>query len=449
MSPPEVDASKFSFSLSSRGPPKPTSSARGAVTNATKRPRARLMDDDDDDDDAHEGKAIPITTLGPATEQGQKTPPRVIAPLANKDWRGDGQRKRQRSELPGKAGQGGSTANDEADKINAGEKKYGLQIVSRARSQSPSTQDDNKLKDGTRTPTGEEQASVETRTLEDEALAQLQGEEPSMANSHTIAPVALGDEDAAFRRDYTDAPAEPTLNDYNQTPVDGFGAALLRGYLKPGQSLEKWKEGQEAKIRKNQKGKATEGIEKRRGGRRPEFLGMGAREMNISGEEKSGNKGFRRRPEQEDYVPLARVNRVTGEMLSEAEFQQRLEKQAEEDKKEKVITNGDTEGEGKEKKRLENGDRQRDSSDRADLRRDRRRDDDDYYERRERRRRDDERDHNSGRDRDRHRHRHERYDDRSDSERDRKRRERRDDYYDSRSERRHGDRSRESHRHRR
>ena len=386
-------------------PPKP------APANGVKRHHALLAQDEAEDDITSRPQNQTITSFGAGTsdqDTSDKCAPRIIAPLANKDWRVEG-RKRQKSAFPGKDAHDDPTT-ERDDKIESGQVKAGLHVKVRPTPASPSPPQSPAPMN-----VAPPSATNEPVTEEQKALKELTGE---TTNGGTISPVVT--EDDAFRRDYTDAPPSPTLAQYDSTPVDGFGAALLRGYLKPGQSLESWKSAQESAMLRSKRGKGH-GVEAKREGKRSDLLGIGAKEVDLGGDAKSKSDFRRQKREQEAYLPLMRKNRATGEMLSETELQERLKKQEE-------AGNLMFEDEQRwEQKRLENGE-SRDDGDTA-RRKDRRREDgdDNEYDRRKRdRRREREREH--------------------DDDRDRRqgRRNSRDRY-----ERRHRERSRDSHRHRR
>lgn len=391
--------SKISLTLA----PRPSHTA--PKTNGTKRPHTlTTADDDDDDAQPSEQASTNISTFGAGSDgrSEKTTPPRVIAPLSNRNWRSGGG-KRQKAGFP-------EAQTSHGDEVNEGGKTYGLQLASRRRQSRSRSRSRSQSQSRPGSPLEPDTVANETKTaaaqsLEDEALASLTGLRPK-GNAQTIAPVV--DEDAALRRDIATAPAEPTLAEYDSTPVDGYGAALLRGYLAPGQDFDKWKEGQEEKMRKGRKGGAR-GVESKREGRRPDLLGMGAKELDVPG------KGAKKKVEQKGYMPLARVNRVTGEVISEVELRERVE------------------GKGYMHEKTENGDGGRahdgrDGRDERDYRRDR--------------------DHGYDSDRHRERRRHER--DRHDnSRRDRHRRDEYDDRHSSGGSRRHRDRSTDRSRHRR
>ncbi|KAL9051976.1 MAG: hypothetical protein Q9162_005699 [Coniocarpon cinnabarinum] len=320
------------ISLSSRAKPL---SKPAAPSNGTKRSRA-LLGDDDEETEEYASTDHKITSFGAGAsdrDRREKTPPRVIAPLANKDWRAEGQRKRQKSALPGKDVDGDASVDDPDDQIASGQVKAGLQVLHRASpSRSPSAWPEptpnRSIDDQTNglasSPPPDSNGKPETD--ESRALAAL-----TNTQSHQSQIISPRTEDQAFARDYADAPPSPTLAQYDSTPVDGFGAALLRGYLKPGQSLESWKTAQEDAMNASRKGKNA-GIERRREGRRPDLLGMGAKEIDI-GEQGKGKangvpKGNQKRGvkrEQESYAPVLRRNRITGEIVSEAELQERIQ----------------------------------------------------------------------------------------------------------------------------
>jgi hypothetical protein len=123
----------------------------------------------------------------------------------------------------------------------------------------------------------------ETEDVEQEALDALMGNSSTGKSKLVIerGPVRVTEDDA-FRRDFHNAPNESTLEDYEAMPIEEFGAALLRGM------------GWDGKPR---------GTKVRQVKRRPNLLGLGAKE--LKGEEDLGawnqkGKG-KQRPRLNDY----------------------------------------------------------------------------------------------------------------------------------------------------
>lgn len=144
----------------------------------------------------------------------------------------------------------------------------------------------------------------------------------------------------AFLRDISSRPDAPSLNAYNEMPVEEFGAALLRGMG--------WK-GPESESRKNDK---THKIDIDGALRRPAFLGIGAKPMDLSNGKNSsqpsteigawGKSAATRDERRNDriYVPLIKVDKETGTpVLDEEEDNKpkspRSEKERQKDSKSK------------------------------------------------------------------------------------------------------------------
>ena len=132
--------------------------------------------------------------------------------------------------------------------------------------------------------------------------------------------------------DVREAPDAPSLDAYEATPIEGFGAALLRGMG--------WKDGEE--IGKN-KGVAAKPKEVKR---RPALLGIGAKPEAAVGTEIGawgGGKGKKRKEEQ-TYTPVVLRNKNTGELVTEEELKKKLEAQQLVDEDEKKSGSRASEG---------------------------------------------------------------------------------------------------------
>lgn len=399
-----------------------TTSATNKLNDAPSRnSRASLLSTDADVDDRPANSTAQISLFGASTgaEAVGEDAPRVIAPLANrKRGRDDGndgnngekgqdKQKRQKSILPRRqqpladTDGNGNTLNDDDSKP-----KWGLNVREAAPSRSPPSKSD--VEDGKPSngvgPTANGNGT-ERPTDEQEALDRLMGKtsEPQT----TIAPLAiLRNEEDAFRTDYASAPRQPTLEEYAATPVEGFGAALMRGYLPAGETLEGWKERVEARVnaaRKDKKAKKGPGEVERRNG----LLGLGAKEMDL-GKDKDGKDRTKKkisRREAMEYNPLARQHKVTGEIVGELDFRERLEAGKKGDSGSANIAEVDAGREGRNgdsRKLLENGERRNGHEDGLSSQRERHRehDDDEYYRERKDKERRREREQDRERDRD-------------------------------------------------
>jgi hypothetical protein len=341
-----------------------------------KRPRLALGDDEEDDSskqqeisgwDAAEGGAVDISG------SKEKEAPRVIPALPNRNWRDDARRKQQLAKAPHTKPQNGEvTAKTEQPQI-----QYGLTILKKEEQQKDGAVEEANAPE----PMEDVKDNLtEEQRLEKKALdALINGKS---TDEELVIP--LHNEEDAFLNDLRSAPDAPTLDSYEATPIEGFGAALLRGMG--------WKDG-EAIGRKGAPAKPKELT------RRPALLGIGAKEEAATGVELGdfrGNKGKGKKAAQ-SYNPVALRNKVTGEVITEDELKAKLEQQdmvQDEPKKERRKYGDEEEDSRRDKRKSE---RRRDDDYDSERRRDRdrkddrRRDKDDYYEseRRKEKRRDD------------------------------------------------------------
>lgn len=392
-----------------------------APTDA-KRPRLALGEDEEEDSnkqqeisgwDAAEGGAVDIG--GPKEKEG----PRVIPALPNRDWRNDARRK-QLAKAPHTQAQNGDVANvDETPQI-----QYGLTINTKEDTPAEGAEQNVGSAESTEPMDDVKSSLTEEQRLEKKAMDELIN---GKADDDRIIP--LQSEEEAFRDEVRNAPDAPTLDSYEATPIEGFGAALLRGMgWKDGDAVAK---GAPAKKPKENK-------------RRAALLGIGAKEEAATGLDLGDFKGARGKGKKvaQVYNPVALRNKVTGEIITEDELKAKLEQQdmvQEEQPKKARRKHSDEESEDERR-------RERWSDRKDDRHRDRRRDDD--YERgsrRDRDRKDDRRRekedyYDSDRRRDKHK---EKYrDDDYDSERRSKGKTREDDYDSRRRSEKRKDRSR-------
>ncbi|KAN0065051.1 DNA primase large subunit Spp2 [Thecaphora frezii] len=301
-------------------------SARGAQqTQGFRRLEAFNEDDSDDDNVAH--RHVPSTTRDElvsfdrtgAVKRNKSPPPagpRVIPMTANLDWRQDRKKRlglEEKARSLGslnsmhKAGQaedastlqaGGSSNADASapERINDQEQKRGLQL--RQRQQSSSAMDEDiPSRDRNATPPASETRSETPppETAEQAAIrALLAGEGLGSSSAKKLdLIISQSDDKDLLQNDVETRPEAPSLEDYAATPVDQFGAALLRGMG--------WKEGMGAG--RNGKGPKTAPEPKKRAA----LLGLGAKERPtdpLLGSSTS-KKPHMARPERR-YVPVTR-----------------------------------------------------------------------------------------------------------------------------------------------
>ncbi|KAF1834452.1 hypothetical protein BDW02DRAFT_568978 [Decorospora gaudefroyi] len=380
----------------------------------TKKPRLLLGDDEPEDSnkqqditgwDAAEGGALD------ANGKKEKEAPRVI-PLQPNGNRYAQARRKQLAKAPHQQAQDGTIDEKQMQEPKV---QYGLTVFTK-----DETQENGAA--GTDPPEpveGEKDSLTEEQRLEKKALDALVNGK-SLADDLVI-PVQT--EEEALLYELHNAPDAPTLDAYEATPIEGFGAAMLRGMG--------WKDGVVAKKPKQIK-------------RRPALLGVGAKEeaaVGIELGEWGGSKGKGKgkgRKVAQSFNPVVLRNKHTGEKITEEELKAKLESQDlvpdQKAPKEKLKIKYDNDSEEEERRREKRreardyrGDRDRrrdddyDSERRRDKRRDRERDDD-YYdsERRRDKRKDRGRDeYDSARKRDKRRDRSRSPDERRETNRDR------------------------------
>jgi hypothetical protein len=326
---------------------KPGFKQAGLAAPPAKRVRLALGDDEPEDTI----KSVEIsgfdTASGGALDASGKAKeveaPRVIPALPNRNWRDDARRKK----APHAQQQSGQ--NGEARKEN--NMAFGLNVIHK---EDQIEQDGNA--DTDITPMDIDDGLTAEQRLEKRALdALLNGHD---SGDQTVIP--LQSEEQALQHDVQDAPDAPSLDAYISTPIEGFGAALLRGMG--------WKDGEE--IGRN-KGVVMKPREVKR---RPALLGIGAKEEAAVGIELGAwggaKKGKWKKGEKEEkgYVPVVMRNKVTGEQISEEELKVKLEQQdfvpaaAERRKERGGEESYDSEAEERRRKRKDRGRRERSRS---------------------------------------------------------------------------------------
>ncbi|KAH4056302.1 hypothetical protein HBI49_026250 [Parastagonospora nodorum] len=343
-----------------------------------KRPRLALGDDEEDDSgkqqeisgwDAAEGGAVDVG--GPK----EKEAPRVIPALPNRNWREDA-RRRQLAKAPHTKAQN----TEVTEQMEQPQIQYGLTILKKEDQQDNAAEEEPAPAE----PMEDVQDNLtEEQRLEKKALDALINGKPT--DEGLVIP--LHNDEDAFQSDLRSAPDAPTLDAYEATPIEGFGAALLRG-MGWKDSDAAGKNGAPAKIKQVKP--------------RPALLGIGAKEDAAAGVELGDFKGNRGKGKnkQQSYNPVALRNKKTGEVITEDELKAKLEQQdmVQEEPKRKRED---------ERRSDKERDRRRGKDDYDDDRRDRRKDkyrDEEYdSERRREKRRDRDDDHDSERRRDKRR----------------------------------------------
>ncbi|KAH7391816.1 DExH-box splicing factor binding site-domain-containing protein [Pyrenochaeta sp. MPI-SDFR-AT-0127] len=270
-----------------------------------KRPRLALDDDEPDDSNKQQEILGWDAAEGGALEAGGKKGkegPRIIPALPNRDWRAEARRK-QLAKAPHHQQQNG----DVKEPVDEPKLQYGLTI---------NKKDESKENGIAETIVPEPMEDVkdnltDEQRLEKKALdALLNGK---TTDNDLVIP-AQNEEDA-FLNDLHNAPDAPTLESYEATPIEGFGAALLRGMG--------WKDGEAI-------GKNGAAVKQKEVKRRPAFLGIGAKEEAAAGLElgewdgKGKGKG---KKVVQSYNPVTLRNKHTGEIITEDELKAKLESQ--------------------------------------------------------------------------------------------------------------------------
>ncbi|KAF7574824.1 pre-mRNA-splicing factor spp2 [Pyrenophora tritici-repentis] len=251
-----------------------------------KKSKLMLGDDEPDDSnkqqeiigwDAAEGGALDANT------KKEKEQPRVIPALPNRDRREEARRK-QLAKAPHTQAQKGDVDEKQMEGLKI---QYGLTIVKK-----DETQDDGAAEaPGPEPMEVDKDELTEEQRLEKKALdALINGKS---AADELVIPAQTEEEE--YINDIHNAPDGPTLEAYEATPIEGFGAALLRGMG--------WK-GEETT------GNSTKSKEVKR---RPALLGVGAKADAAVGVELGewGVSKGKGKKMMQDYNPVALRNKKT------------------------------------------------------------------------------------------------------------------------------------------
>ena len=277
---------KISLSLGAKKPKAQTHTKLG------KRPRSALQDEPEEEEASIEAQTITgfengsSITIGDRPKQG----PRIIAALKNRDFGEEARRKRQRSGLP--AGAQGQTA-EPTDGSDDGEpKQYGL-IVNGKNHDTPENEHVS-AQDG-----GDTTESPKAKTEDELAMDALLGKQSSAVRT------IPANEDDVYHDDMEQVPEAPDQAAYAAMPVDDFGKALLAGMG--------WKEGQA--VGRRNRGKAEQ--KPRDVQRRPEQLGLGAKEDALLRAESGADRKARMKGTNNIFTPVVPRNKTSGEIFKD------------------------------------------------------------------------------------------------------------------------------------
>ncbi|KAI9892916.1 MAG: hypothetical protein M1814_001075 [Vezdaea aestivalis] len=384
----------FAITLSKKKPPPTVSRPKPSLSK-------KRLHSDSDSEPENIPKATAVTgfdlSTGGAIDASSRPSKqaRVIVGPRNRDWRSEIAKRRagRGKALPHEVERGGRDAekarreegkggsNDGGD---GAPKAFGLVLTKKTESTTMDIQEEEITN----------QAPAIEKTDDERALEALTSASGKPASTHAIIPTSTGkpalrgtgpgsgeSDTALFRQDISSRPSVSSLQTYEDVPIDGFGAALLRGMG--------WKEGQGV-------GKRKAGVEVRKEKeRRPALLGIGAKEgAGVPGVE-LGVWGKKIRGQKEAYTPVVMRDRRTGEIV-----------------REEVVKNGEKEEDWRERRdgkirgeeeKQDDGERKRRSDKERDSGRDRDRDRDREYNRKERNREDDRKRRDRSRDDDRRR----------------------------------------------
>lgn len=324
-------------SLSS-GPSKPFSISFGTARPKTrsapapkKRPHSALADHSEGEDEGQPAAELVsgFDQSGAVVTNGRKDEKALLIIQAekNRDWREESRKKRRKNLLPAEvqAARSGKYQKSKAPQVERDEvsKQSGISFVQK-------DQDgDITVADGQASNIALDQTPKATKTADEEAMEALLGGEkksnliiPALENerdgykSEEDAYEDYLNEDDRFKADVASRPDVPTLEAYTATPVDDFGAAMMRGWgWKDGDPVGKRK----AKDPTTDKPRVVE--------RRPALLGIGAKEVPTGvGDDELGawGKGAKgKRKTDLTYNPVILKNSVTGEMLTEEELEKK------------------------------------------------------------------------------------------------------------------------------
>ncbi|KAM0254834.1 hypothetical protein ACHAQJ_006374 [Trichoderma viride] len=260
-----------------------------------KRPRSHALGGDSDvsdsEDDRHRGRHEVITGFGADGAETKRKRPKeekkefVIERQPNRSWKDEMKsHRRSKNLLPDEARAQQSAVTTETEPASKDTPlKWGLTI----KEKNPSTEDETAAEQSAHTSDDEKRetnkdasdAAPVERTVDDAAMDALLGKS---TEEEKVIAIAHATEDDAYRRDVETSGAISSLQDYEEMPVEEFGAALLRGMGWNGEN----------------RGPKVKQVK-----RRQNRLGLGAKELkeeeDLGGWNQNGKK--KSRPRLDDY----------------------------------------------------------------------------------------------------------------------------------------------------
>ncbi|EMR10952.1 hypothetical protein PNEG_01097 [Pneumocystis murina B123] len=242
-------------------------------------------------------------------EKHSKKEPLVIPTLRNRDWHQEILKLREKiSYLPNKEYlQDGNVISQEKEKDS---KTYGLTFIDKQKKISP----EKKALEPSNTsaPSLSNAENTEEECVIRALLAEAEGQRtesnlilPMTSNTDWKTNTRYLTEDELYKRDIMYLPDPATLEDYENIPVEEFGNALLRGMG--------WKEGEGIGKNKQKTEIPNRMI------RRTQFLGIGAKEYDAKEQDELGawGKGITKKQADKTYIPVLKVDKVTGKIIYE------------------------------------------------------------------------------------------------------------------------------------
>lgn len=250
---PKISIKGFSLSAASKNDSAKPNGRSQPKSGLGKRPRSSFAHDEDSEDSDHgsnarRGKHEAVTGFadGGVIREGDEKKvkvPLVIPKQENRDWKGEAKEKKEgkmagaargRNLLPEeeqkrRTGEGKEKSVDVASG-NDGEIKWGLTVKTEVKEET--NDDEGMIKD-----TIQEEEKPRIKTEDELAVEALMGID-SKRNGPDLIIASINrngnvreppTEEDAYRKAIASAPEVSTLEDYEEVPVEEFGAALLRG----------------------------------------------------------------------------------------------------------------------------------------------------------------------------------------------------------------------------
>jgi len=177
------------------------------------------------------------------------------------------------------------------DRIGDGQVKVGLQLTEKRPSPRPEA------------PMEVDEPQIEKS--EDDLARELliqQAADPNAFNLPKIVIPANPTEEDVYAYDMAHLSDAPTLETYERVPVEAFGMGILLGLG--------WKEGTDLK------GQSAEGFKEPK--KRPDFLGIGAKEEEFLRVDAKGQKLSRKEGLGASWNPLKKIDKRTGEVIPDS-----------------------------------------------------------------------------------------------------------------------------------